>query len=81
MGQVLIRNLDDSLIEDFRRVARTNGRSLEAELREALAQARPRDTLVGAPLRSLVESLWEMTPERAAQVDSTPLIRQSRDEA
>ena len=39
MGQVLIRNLDDALIADFRRVAKANGRSLEAELREALAQA------------------------------------------
>ena len=42
MGQVLIRNLDDALIADFRRVAKANGRSLEAELREALAQARPK---------------------------------------
>ena len=32
-------NLDDALIADFRRVAKANGRSLEAELREALAQA------------------------------------------
>lgn len=80
MGQVLIRNLDDALIADFRRVAKANGRSLEAELREALAQARPRESLTGASLRALVESMWALTPESAAGGDSTPVIRQARDE-
>ena len=36
MGQVLIRNLDDDTIAAFRAAAKSNGRSLEAELREAL---------------------------------------------
>lgn len=80
MGQVLIRNLDDDTIAAYREAAKTNGRSLAAELREALAQARPRNPLVGAPLRALVEELWAMTPDSAAQVDSTPYIRQSRDD-
>jgi antitoxin FitA len=80
MGQVLIRNLDDALIADFRRVAKANGRSLEAELREALAQARPRESLTGPSLRALVESMWALTPESAASGDSTPVIRQARDE-
>ncbi len=79
MGQVLIRNLDDDTIAAYREAAKSNGRSLEAELREALAQARPRTTLVGAPLRALVESFWATTPASAAQIDSTPYIRQSRD--
>lgn len=80
MGQVLIRNLDDETIAAYREAAKTNGRSLEAELREALAHARPRNTLVGAPLRALVEQLWAMTPDSASRIDSTPYIRQSRDE-
>ncbi|AOW23402.1 hypothetical protein AVM11_10000 [Sphingomonas melonis TY] len=79
MGQVLIRNLDDALIADFRRVAKANGRSLEAELREALAQARPKVRLDGDALRTLVHGLWAMTPPEAAAVDSTPYIREARD--
>ena len=47
MGQVLIRNLDDALIADFRRVAKANGRSLEAELREALAKKWPQPLTEG----------------------------------
>lgn len=41
MGQVLIRNLDDAMVEEYRQAAKTNGRSLEAELREALKRSRP----------------------------------------
>ena len=41
MGQALIRNLDDELLADYREIAAANGRSLEAELREALRKAKP----------------------------------------
>ncbi len=41
MGQALIRNLDDELLADYREIAVANGRSLEAELREALRKAKP----------------------------------------
>lgn len=39
MGQVLIRNLDDHVIESLRLKAEIKGRSLEQELREILKQA------------------------------------------
>ena len=39
MGQVLIRNLDDGVIAAYRSAAVANRRSLEAELRDALARA------------------------------------------
>lgn len=39
MGQVLIRNLDDAILTDYRRAAKDHGRSLEAKLRDALALA------------------------------------------
>lgn len=39
MGQVLIRNLDEHVIESLRLKAELKGRSLEQELREILKQA------------------------------------------
>lgn len=80
MGQVLIRNLDDALIEDYKRAAADRGRSLEAELRDTLERTRPRQKrLSGEALRALAHELWEMTPPEAAEVDSTPVIRADRD--
>jgi plasmid stability protein len=39
MSQVLIRNLDDHIIDSLKRKADLNGHSLEQELREILRQA------------------------------------------
>jgi antitoxin FitA len=39
MGQVLIRNLDDHVVEALKLRAELKGRSLEQELREILKQA------------------------------------------
>ncbi|UVO52250.1 hypothetical protein M0208_17670 [Sphingomonas sp. SUN019] len=80
MGQVLIRNLDDALLTDYRRAAKNNGRSLEAELRAALAQGRPKNRPSVEELAELSQRLWAMTPESAAVVDSTSYIRSMRDD-
>lgn len=79
MGQVLIRKLDDALLSDYRLAADRNGRSLEAELREALAQARPRLRLSADELRALSARLRGETPASAVAIDSTDLIREDRD--
>ncbi len=39
MGRVLVRNLDDAVVERLKRRASQNGRSLEGELRHILEQA------------------------------------------
>ena len=39
MGRVLIRNVDDRIIETLKRKAELQGRSLEQELRDILRQA------------------------------------------
>jgi plasmid stability protein len=39
MGQILIRNLDDAVIDALRRRAGANGRSVEDEARRALASS------------------------------------------
>jgi len=37
MAQLLVRNIDDSLKDELKEIARENGRSLEAEVRERLS--------------------------------------------
>jgi antitoxin FitA len=39
MGQVIVRQLDDAVIEEHRRVARARGVSLEQQLRDVLGEA------------------------------------------
>ncbi|MCA1908134.1 MAG: hypothetical protein LDL39_07220 [Magnetospirillum sp.] len=74
MGSVVIRNLDDAIINQFRTKAELNNRSLEAELREALAAQAP---LTPEQKRALIEKVASMSPPRLD--DSTDLIRQDRD--
>jgi len=62
MGQVLIRNLDDALIADYRDAAARNQRSLEAELREALRLVRPVGPKRREELLALSRRLRDMTP-------------------
>lgn len=80
MGQVLIRNLDDALLTEYREAAKAKGRSLEAELRDALASARPRAALTGERFVSFSKDLRAMAPQSAKGVDSTEPIRADRDE-
>jgi antitoxin FitA len=75
MGQVLVRNLDDLVIETLRRRAERHGRSLEQELRVVLTEAAAPTT---AERLALVDEIRAMTPSRLS--DSTPLIRDDRDE-
>lgn len=79
MAQALIRNLDDELLDDYRRAAKDRGRSLEAELRDALARARPKRRLSREELIALSLSLQALTPADVVPSDSTPMIREMRD--
>lgn len=79
MAQVLIADLDDALLDDYRRVADNMGHSLEAELREALVRSRPKRRLSRDELVSLSRRLRAMTPPDAREIDSTPIIREARD--
>ncbi|OAN54008.1 FitA-like ribbon-helix-helix domain-containing protein [Magnetospirillum moscoviense] len=74
MGSVLIRNLDDALINQFRTKAGLNNRSLEAELREALAAQAP---LSPEQKLALLDRVRIRLPEGAP--DSADLIREDRD--
>jgi antitoxin FitA len=79
MGQVIVRNLDDAVIETHRKRAKARGVSLEQELRDVLRQsARPSRE---ERLRRAQE-IAAMTPELAAGQERPPaevLVRESRD--
>lgn len=78
MGQVLIRQLDDAVIADYRVAAQRYGRSLEAELRALLIRMRPRSPVMIAAAKERVAAIRAMTLD-VPQTDSVVLIREDRD--
>jgi plasmid stability protein len=76
MAQVLVRNLDEQVVTALRRKAELHGRSLEQELRVALAAAA---RLTNEERVALARRVGDMTPPQVAQTDSAELIRQDRD--
>lgn len=79
MGQILIRNLDDEIIADYREAAARNNRSMEAELREALRFMRPKSAKRVAELVELSRRIRAMTPPGVKQTPSEQLVREIRD--
>lgn len=76
MATVTIRDLDDKVVLQLKARAKTNNRSLEAELRELLAsivreQERKQNFLKKA------DRIVAMTP-KVRQTDSSKLLRQDR---
>lgn len=78
MAQTLIRNIDDELLSDYRDAAKRNGRSLEAELREALRVMRPITVRRRSELLAQADKIRAMTPD-VPQTPSEELIRADRD--
>jgi antitoxin FitA len=76
MGQVLVRGLDDAVIERLRKRAELHHRSLEAELREILDQvSRQVDIATTRELADRIRRKLEGRPHS----DSAELIREDRD--
>ena len=77
MAQMLIRNMDDHLVERLKLRARAAGRSLEAEVRHVLEQDWRRDAQARL---ARVQALAAMTPP---QPPGSPLaedlVREDRD--
>ncbi len=76
MGQILVRNLDDAVIEALKARALARGLSLEAELRDLLTRAagHPRADLIGE--FAAIRAKTPKGPRRSAE----DLVRESRDE-
>ena len=79
MAQVLIRNLDEQLLNDYRAAAERNKRSLEAELREALAAVRPMTGRRREDLLAKLREIRAMTPRDVQQTPAQVLVREDRD--
>ena len=76
MGQILVRNLDDRVIDSLKTKAELKGRSLEQELRDVLTNAAP---LTPEEKIALFKKLRAMTPP-VGDVDVRAAIRRGRDD-
>ena len=75
MANLTIRNLDDETVAALKIRAKSHNRSLEAEIRQILADtAQPTNAV---DLRELAERIAAMTPE-TFQTDSAALVREDR---
>jgi len=74
MGQLIVRGLDDRIIQSLKRRAARHGRSAEAEHRALLEQALRSDT---EPFAEAAARLRARTPPQTS--DSADLIRKDRD--
>jgi plasmid stability protein len=75
MAQVLVRDLDDTIVETLRRRAKRHGRSLEAELRLILERSAGADMLEA---RRVAERIRCELSGRAHS-DSTELVVEDRE--
>jgi plasmid stability protein len=75
VAQVIVRNLDDQVVDRLKERAKRKGRSLETELRFILAEAAQPSR---ADLRAEMGRIRAMSPRRLKN-DSTDLIREDRD--
>jgi antitoxin FitA len=76
-ANLLVRNLDDELVDRLKRRAAKHGRSAEAEHREILKQALSRDT--DSSFDDLAAELRKLTASRK-QTSSEKLQREGRNE-
>lgn len=79
MGEILVRNLDDTVIERLERRAELNGHSLEQELRELLTAAVPERPLTPAEKLEISRRLRAQSPD-LSHVDISAAIRYGRDD-
>lgn len=75
MAQVVVRNLQESVVRALKKRAELHGNSLEQELREILVGAAG---FKSEELTELSKMILAMTPD-IKQSDSTLLIREDRD--
>jgi plasmid stability protein len=76
MGQVLVRNLDDDVIDSMKTKAEIKGHSLEQELRDVITAAAP---LTPEEKIALTEK-WHASTPRLENFDVRAAIRHGRDD-
>lgn len=80
MATLTVRQLDDELYEDLRAQARTNNRSVEAEVRQLISTHVVRRRNFDQVLEDLRIHRKRMREKYGVLSDSTQIIRQMRDE-
>ncbi len=80
MATITVRKLDDDLYERLREQARSNRRSLEAEVRTILERGAPPRRAIADVVKDLRAHHAYMRAKYGVLPDSTPIIRQMRDE-
>jgi plasmid stability protein len=75
MGSILVRGLDQKIIERLKERARLNGRSLQQEVKVLLERAAATLTMREAR----VSEGWRRRLDGRSFSDSAPLIREDRD--
>ncbi len=75
MARIVVRNLDDSVVAELKRVCESHGRSLEAEVREVLTAATRVDR---SEIRARLAAMRARQGPQAGP-DSVELIREDRD--
>jgi antitoxin FitA len=79
VGQVIVRNLEDEVIERHRERARVRGTSLEQELRDVLTRAaRPDPDEYLAEMRR-IRAMTPEPPPGQRPISAEELVRESRD--
>ncbi|MEK9679122.1 MAG: Arc family DNA-binding protein, partial [Rhodospirillaceae bacterium] len=76
MPTLTIRNVEEDVMEQLKKRAKQNERSLEAEVRQILK--RETRLLSGAEAIALSRRLTAMTPKDVKQTDSALLLREDR---
>ena len=76
MPNVFVRDLDDVVLKQLKAAAKANGRSLQAEIHDALRRAGTRNL---AETRRL-SAQWLKRLSRSRHSDSAALIRADRDQ-
>lgn len=75
MAQVLVRDVDSEILERLKKRARSNGRSLQSELKTILEGAAGQ-SFEGA--RAAADRIRRSLARRGRFADSTPMIRRDR---
>ena len=75
MAQILVRNLDDTLVEQLKKRAAENRRSLQAEVKSILEQSASVNMQAARELAASIRSQFA----GRQMVDSVDLIREDRD--
>ena len=75
MAQVLIRNIEEDVVEALKKRAAAEGKSLEQSLRDLLREAAMPEV---ARRLAVIDRIRAMTPPSRRQSDSTRLVREDR---